>query len=104
MRACGPTTDHNEIRHWAESQNAKPAEVIPYVFDSEPTVLRFMFGKVPAGQPELKAISWENFFAHIEAMGLTFVYEVDASDVPTGGYQLLQIEAKSPYRFDGKPL
>lgn len=100
---CGPTTDPNEIRRWAQSQDAAPAEIIPYVFNSEPAVLRFMFGGTPSAR-ELKPISWDNFFAHFQAMGLAFVYEVDESARPTGLYKLLQNEDLSPYRFDGKPI
>ena len=95
---CGPTTDHEEIRRWAEAHNAVPAEVFPHLFDGEPAVLRFLFGVDPIGTTELRPISWENFFAHFDLLGLALVYD----DQPT--YELLQIEDKSAFRFDGKPL
>jgi hypothetical protein len=104
MAVVGPTTNHKDIVRWAESQNAHPAEVVPYKFDGEPAVLRFLFGDKFEPEPDLKVISWEQFFALFDTMGLTFVYETEADEGPTGHYQLLQIEEKSPYRFEGKPV
>ena len=87
-----PVTDHEEIRRWAAANNAVPAEVFPHVFESEPAILRFIIGSAPAAQPELRPISWESFFAQFDLLGLAFVS------------QLLQIEEKSAYRFEGKPI
>jgi hypothetical protein len=95
----GPITDHEEIRRWAESRKAFPAEVFPRLFDSEPAVLRFVFGKPLVDEENgIRVITWENFFALFDLMGLSLVYDSDHQ------YELLQIEAKSPYRFDGKPV
>lgn len=93
----GPTTDHEEIRRWANTVGAKPAEVSPNIFDGEPAILRFVFGSVLAGA-EFRVISWDNFFALFDAMGLALVYDESPQ------YQLLQVEEKSAYRFMGKPL
>ncbi len=35
MAMRGPTTDHDEIRSWAKSYNAVPAEVVPAIFDGD---------------------------------------------------------------------
>ena len=94
----GPTTDHEEIRRWAQAHNAVPAEVHPRKFDSEPAVLRFLFGNAPAQADTLEAVTWEHFFALFDLMGLSLVYDSDNT------YELLQIEAKSVYRFEGKPV
>ena len=54
----GPTKDHAEIRQWAEKFNATPAEVKPFVFDSMPSVMRFLFDEAgSAGTPELRPIT-----------------------------------------------
>jgi hypothetical protein len=66
-------TDHNEIRRWAVAHDAHPAEVIPYTHDSEPAILRFVFGSPEdfKDHPEFRLISWEHFFATFELLGLT---------------------------------
>ena len=93
----GPTTNHDEILRWADSRGAVPAEIHPLKFDGEPAVLSFLFGDLGAQAGELAVISWEQFFALFDLMGLSLVYD----DVE---YELLQIESKSVYRFGGKPM
>ena len=93
-----PTTDHDEIRLWAADKGAIPAQRRPRTFDSEPAILTFLFG-VPKGPTEdVAEISWEHFFALFDVMGLSLVYDGGS------GFELLQIEKNSPYRFDGKPF
>ena len=33
MAIAGPTTDHDEIRRWADSHSALPVEVLPVIVD-----------------------------------------------------------------------
>ncbi len=94
----GPTSDHQEIRSWATARKALPAEVLPRKFDGEPAILRFVFEHLPAQADMFEQITWENFFALFDLMGLSLVYEGESS------YELLQIEVKSVYRFEGKPM
>ena len=94
----GPTTNHQEIQSWAHARNALPAEVLPRKYDGEPAMLRFVFGHLPVEAEMFEHITWENFFALFDLMGLSLVYDGESS------YELLQIEAKSVYRFDGKPM
>ncbi len=93
----GPTTDHEEIKRWASARGAVPVEVQPRKFDSEPAILRFLFGDPTKFSGELKPITWEQFFALFDLMGLSLVYDGDHR------YELLQIEARSSFRFEGKP-
>ena len=94
----GPTTNHLEIRSWAQARNALPAEVLPRKFDGEPAILCFVFEHLPVQAEMFEQISWDNFFALFDLMGLSLVYDGESS------YELLQIEAKSVYRFEGKPV
>lgn len=71
----GPTSSHSEIRRWAESQNARPAELHQNVFDSEPARLHFVFGETSLPTDQLKMISWEQFFAVFDLLGLALVYD-----------------------------
>ncbi len=94
MPISEPTTNHSEIRHWAQKNNAIPAEILPHRVDSEPATLRFLLpGEIvtPTGITEL---SWEDFFAKFDELGLTFVYDNDS----TGYNEILQMESRSPYR------
>ena len=93
-----PTTDHEEIRAWAAARDAVPAERNPLKFDGQPALLMFLFGGHRDGMEEVEEISWEQFFALFDLMGLSMVYD------GKNEYELLQIEAKSPYRFNGKPV
>ena len=94
----GPTTEHGEIRRWAEETGASPVELSQQTFDCKPTMLSFIFGD--AGDENIRPISWESFFASFDLLGLALVY--DGPD-PTR-YELRQIEERSAYRFEGKPI
>ena len=86
---CGPTTDHAEILSWAARHGAVPAEVRVLKFDGEPAALRFLFGKHREGTPELHPISWADFFAHFDLLGLALAYD----DTPD--FEILRIEERS---------
>ena len=76
----GPTRDPTEIRQWAERHNGSPAEIIPHVFDSEPAILTFVFGRASLkGTDEIRPISWDTFFAQFTLLDLVLVYD----DSPT---------------------
>jgi hypothetical protein len=96
-----PTTNQNEIRCWASSQKAIPAEILPGLVDAVHTELAFFIPGQTGAQPKLRIIPWEHFFASFEAHGLAFTHEL----LPTGGpgprFELLQIDAKAPDR--GRP-
>lgn len=94
MAITGPTTDHYEIRHWADLHSAVPVEVLPVIVNSEPAVLRIMRKEQASDIPNVLVISWDEFFCKFDALGLTFVYD----DGSTGYNEILQIEEKSPYR------
>ena len=94
MAIVGPTTNHKEIRHWAESHSAAPAEILPLLVDSEPALLRVMLRAQIEDHANARALPWEEFFARFDALGLTFVYDDDS----TGYNEILQREEESPYR------
>ena len=95
MPSTKPITDHEDIRRWAESQGAIPAEVLPHVLDSEPALLRFMLKGQAASKIDVRPISWEEFFAKFDQLGLCFAYNPDKPEQN----EILQIEEKSPYRY-----
>ena len=86
-----PTRDHKSIRSWADRHGAAPAEVMVHVFDSEPTMLYFLFGDARAGTPELRPISWEDFFARFDLLGLALAY-----DEETQRFDLVRLDKSHP--------
>jgi len=49
------------------------------------------------GTPDIRPIVWGNFFARFDLLGLALAYD-DSPD-----FQILQIEAKSPYQRGPDP-
>ena len=94
-----PTTDHADIRFWAATHNAQPAEIRPLVFDGQATVLRFLFDDVPTDQAEIRPLSWDAFFALFDAMGLALVYEVDESGRTGQDHEFQQADTKFSYHL-----
>ena len=66
------TSNHNEIRRWAESHNARPAEFASTSHDGEPRILAFILPAQPPG--DLEELSWEQFFAVFDISSLALVY------------------------------
>ena len=85
-----PTRDHDVIRHWAEANDATPAEIIPLKFDSEPTILYFLFGEARAGTPELRPITWEDFFAKFDLLGLSIAFDQQSCN-----FDIVRVEKSS---------
>ena len=77
MAVIKPITDHDEIRHWAESHSAVPIEVLPLIVDGEPAVLRLILKEQAGDHTNTRVIEWEEFFLKFDAMGLSFVYDDD---------------------------
>jgi hypothetical protein len=68
------TTEHGEIRQWAEERGARPSVVAR---DGEKTeLLRFDFGEKAEA---LEEISWEEFFDIFDRNNLAFLYQEETS-------------------------
>ncbi len=68
------TTDHDEIREWAEERGGKPATVKSTSRGEAAGLLRFMFPTV--GQDDdLEVISWDEFFRKFEQEDLAMLYQ-----------------------------
>lgn len=68
------TTNHDEIRKWAEARGGKPATVKRTESKGEPGVLRIDFPGY-RGQDTLEEISWDEFFAKFDEKHLAFLYQ-----------------------------
>jgi hypothetical protein len=91
-----PTRNHSEIRCWAAQHNGVPAQIGVMKFDGAPGILHFLFGDARAGSLDIQPISWEDFFAHFDVLGLSVAYEDSSSR-----FQIVQVEKRvDPTTFD----
>jgi hypothetical protein len=73
--ASRTTTDHEEIRRWAEERGGQPAEVEGTERGANDTgIIRLDFPGY-AGTPPLRHISWDEWFGKFDDSGLALVYQ-----------------------------
>jgi hypothetical protein len=73
------TTDHEEIRRWAEAHGARPARVRGTGGRDDPGILRLdLPGDGP--DPNLEPISWEDWFRAFDENRLAFLYQDETVD------------------------
>ena len=68
------TTDHEEIRRWAEEHDGEPARVRGTGDGDDPGILRIDFPG-GAGEDQLEHISWDAWFAKFDGEKLAFLYQ-----------------------------
>lgn len=73
------TTDHEEIRKWAEEREGHPATVSRTGDEHEPGVLRIDFPGY-SGAGSLEEISWDEFFQKFDEKNLAFLYQDETRD------------------------
>lgn len=81
------TTDHDEIRRWAEQRGGQPATVSGTARRGEPAgLLRIRF----TDEDDLEPIGWEQFFDKFERERLAFLYQDEtASGGPSRFFKLI---------------
>jgi hypothetical protein len=67
------TTDHDEIRRWAEEHGGRPATVRG-TSNNGPGMLRVDFPG-GSGEDELEPISWQEWFKKFDREKLAFLYQ-----------------------------
>ena len=73
MAESKTTTDHEEIRRWAEARDGKPAAVAGTGGGDDAGLLRINF---PGGAEEsLEDVSWDEWFEKFEEKNLAFLYQ-----------------------------
>jgi hypothetical protein len=73
------TTDHDEIRRWAEARGAQPARVKRTGARNDPGLIRLDFPGY-RGEETLEPTSWEEWFKAFDAHHLAFVYQEKSAD------------------------
>ena len=87
MSESTTTTDHDEIRRWAEERDATPATVRgTQDDDGSPGVLRLDFEGYGAGEDELEHVDWDVWFEKFEESKLAFLYQDEKSDGETSTF------------------
>jgi hypothetical protein len=73
--ASKTTTNHDEIRNWAEKRGGKPAAVKGTRHGEEDVgIIRLDFPGY-SGEGRLEEISWDSFFQKFDDAGLALVYQ-----------------------------
>ena len=78
MSSSKSTTNHDEIRKWAQARGGKPATVKRTESNGEAGVLRIDFPGYSGGD-SLEEISWEEFFKKFDEKQLAFLYQEKTS-------------------------
>ena len=75
MSATKTTTDHEQIRRWAEERGGRPAAVVsPLQQNKIAGGLRIDFPDYDSGEV-LEEITWAEFFDKFEEQNLVFMYQ-----------------------------
>ena len=69
MSQATTTTDHDEIRRWAEERGGRPSVVRT---GGEGGILRFDFGEQ---EENLEEVSWEEFFRIFDSNNIAFLHQ-----------------------------
>ena len=75
------TTDHGEIRRWAEARGGKPAAVQSTERGKDDVgIIRIEFPRAPhAKDDNLEEIGWDDFFRKFDEARLALLYEEETS-------------------------
>jgi hypothetical protein len=77
-KTANVTTDHEEIRRWAEKQGGKPAAVRRTHQGGDIGIIRIMFPNAAHSEhDQLEEISWDEFFRQFEESKLALLHEPD---------------------------
>ena len=74
------TTDHDQIRKWAEARGGRPAEVRSTHSKAGAGIIRIEFPGAPnAKDDNLEEISWEEFFEKFDESDLALLYQEETA-------------------------
>ena len=91
MAQAKVTTDHDEIRKWAETRGGRPAAVRSTQSKGGTGIIRIEFPDAPnAKDDNLEEISWDEFFKKFDPANLALVYEEEtASGEPSYFHKII---------------
>ena len=79
MSSSNTTTDHDEIKQWAEDRGGKPARVKDAGGDGD--LIRLMFPDAKQADDDgLEEIEWDRWFENFEENKLALIYQDETAD------------------------
>ena len=76
MAQAKVTTDHDEIRKWAEARGGRPATVRSTHSKDNAGIIRIEFPGAPNAKDDaLEELSWEEFFEKFDEADLALLYQ-----------------------------
>lgn len=92
------TTNHDEIRKWAEERGGKPTRVKGTGGEGDAGLIRIDFPGY-SGENSLEPISWDEFFSKFDEKNLALVYQEETSGGEKSNFNKLvdrrEVEKKS---------
>ena len=80
MAGAKITTDHDEIRKWAEERGGRPATVRRTHGNDDAGIIRIEFPDAPHSKHDaLEEISWEEFFEKFDESKLALLYQEETA-------------------------
>ena len=84
------TTDHDEIRQWAEARGGRPASVRSTQGKGGTGIIRIEFPDAPNSKHDaLEEISWEEFFEKFDESDLALLYQEETAGGETSNFNKL---------------
>lgn len=87
-KASSMTTDHDEIRRWAEERQGHPAKVRGTGGKGDVGMIRLDFPGY-SGRESLEEISWDDFFDEFEKKRLALLYQEKTAKGETSRFNKL---------------
>jgi hypothetical protein len=80
MAQAKVTTDHDEIRKWAEARGGRPAVVRSTQSKDSTGIIRIEFPDAPNAQDDnLEEITWDEFFEKFDEAKLALLYQEETA-------------------------
>jgi hypothetical protein len=79
MTTSKTTTNHAEIKRWAEERGGKPATVKSTESGGKPGILRIDFPGY-SGEDSLEEVEWEDWFKVFDQSELAFIHQDKTAD------------------------
>jgi len=95
------TTDHDEIRQWAEERGGKPACVIGTGGGGDTGLLRIDFPGY-SGESSLQEISWDEFFEKFDEQGLALLHQDETASGQKSNFNKLVNRDNAKHNSKGR--
>jgi hypothetical protein len=95
------TTDHEQIRRWAEERGGKPTHVKGTGSSKDAGLLRIDFPGY-SGEGKLEPISWDDFFEKFDEQQLALVYQEKTADGQKSNFNKLVSRETVKERGEGE--